>query len=111
MVLRASSDALLQRNMAIIRRNLNLLAAFVERHRLPQGPLDPRPLTSSEFGQLLADDGGIGIKPAYCFVDVVTPAVDYFRVGFGEENFPRSLDALAHFVEQHKRAWTARSRL
>lgn len=120
MVLRSSSR-ILEKNMAIIRRNMALLSAFVERYaelfewvRPTAGAIAfvrfKGPLTSSELGEQLAR-AGIGIKPGYCFVDVVTPAVDYFRVGFGEENFPRSLDALAHFVEQHKRAWTARSRL
>ena len=27
-----------------------------------------------------ASQGGIGIKPAYCFTDAVTDDIDYFRV-------------------------------
>ena len=40
---------------------------------------------------------GIGVKPAYCFTETVTEANDYFRVGYGEEAFPRALAALANF--------------
>ena len=37
------------------------------------------PMSSEEFGAHLAKSG-IGIKPAYCFTDVVTDDIDYFRV-------------------------------
>lgn len=37
------------------------------------------PMSSEEFGAQLAK-AGIGIKPAYCFTDVVTDEIDYFRV-------------------------------
>eukprot|EP01043_Picozoa_sp_COSAG02_P009688 COSAG02_NODE_331_length_24480_cov_22.114720_24_plen_88_part_00 len=36
-------------------------------------------MSSEEFGAQLAKSG-IGIKPAYCFTDVVTDDIDYFRV-------------------------------
>jgi hypothetical protein len=42
---------------------------------------------------------------------VVTPGTDYFRVGYGEASFPRSLEALAAFVHKHRQAWRIRSRL
>ena len=37
------------------------------------------PMSSEEFGAQLAE-AGIGIKPAYCFMDVVVDDVDYFRI-------------------------------
>ena len=49
---------------------------------------------------------------SYCFADVVTADIDYFRVGYGEEVMPRALQALTDFVERHKEEWRrARSRL
>lgn len=120
MALRAS-EAILSRNMAIIRRNLALLEAFIARHtdlfewvRPTAGAVASirfkGPLTSQALGAQLAE-AGIGIKPAYCFTDVVTPGTDYFRVGYGEASFPRSLEALAAFVQKHRQAWRIRSRL
>ena len=42
---------------------------------------------------------------SYCFTDVVTEEVDYFRVGYGEAVMPDALAAFTRFVEQHKSAW------
>ena len=119
MVLR-SSDQILQKNMAIIRRNFGLLDAFIRRYadlfewvRPSAGAIAfikfKGPLSSSELGEQLAQ-AGIGIKPAYCFTDAVTPEKDYFRVGYGEEAMPRNLQALAVFVEQHQAAWKNQTR-
>ena len=69
----------------------------------PKPTPNPNPTRNSQ--------AGIGIKPAYCFTDVVTPGTDYFRVGYGEASFPRSLEALAAFVHKHRQAWRIRSRL
>ena len=107
--------------MVIIRRNLTLLTAFMARHSELFEWVSPKagaiafirfkgPLSSAALGDELAACG-IGIKPAYCFTDVVTPANDFFRVGFGEERMPAALAALDAFVEARKRAWKARSRL
>jgi len=120
MVLRAS-DAILSKNLAIIRTNLRLLDAFVARYADLFEWVRPKagaiafirfkgPLSSSELGEHLAA-AGIGIKPAYCFTDVVTADKDYFRVGFGEEQLPRALEALTRFVESHQHTWRTRSRL
>lgn len=119
MTLRAS-DVILAKNLAIIRRNLDLLDQFMERFRELFEWSRPKagaiafirfkgPLSSDEFGQRLAE-AGISIKPAYCFTDVVTEDNDYFRVGYGEEAMPRALAALVLFVEKHEQAWR-RSRL
>jgi len=123
MVLRAS-DALLAKNMAIVRRNFELLEAFVERYADLFGWVRPKAgaiaflkfkggLSSAELGEQLAA-AGISIKPAYCFSDVVTDENDFFRVGFGEEKMPKALEALAAFVEARKHSWQCggvRSRL
>ena len=120
MTLRAS-DAILEKNLTIIRHNLRLLTQFIERYSDLFEWVPPKagaiafikfkgPMTSEELGQELAG-AGIGIKPAYCFTDVVTEDIDYFRVGFGEEIMPRALDALTAFVEERKDAWRTRSRL
>ena len=116
MTLRAS-DTILKRNMAIIRRNMKLLEGFMTKHadlfewvRPTAGAIAAirfnGPLTSTELAQQLANEG-IGLKPSYCFTDDVTRETDYFRVGYGEENFPRSLDALDRFVEARKHEWRA----
>ena len=120
MVLRAS-DAILDKNLRIIRRNLALLEAFMGKHREFFTWVKPRagaiasirflgPLTSNELGAELAAEAGIGIKPAYCFTDVVAPERDYFRVGYGEEVFPAALEALDAFVEERIPIWRAAGR-
>ena len=119
MCLRAS-DTILQRNLAIIRRNFGLLEAFILRNgdlfswvRPTAGAIAfinfKGPLSSSELGQELAD-AGIGIKPAYCFSDVVTEDLDYFRVGYGEDVFPDALEALQLFVDEHRKEWESMAR-
>lgn len=116
MVLRAS-DALLAKNMAIIRDNFGRLTAFMARHADLFWWVPPTagaiaflqfrgPRTSTELGEELAA-AGIGIKPAYCFTDVVTPENDFFRVGYGEACFPRALEAFEAFVDARRAAWKA----
>jgi aspartate/methionine/tyrosine aminotransferase len=139
MVLRAS-DAILEKNIAIIRHNFGLLEKFMERHSDLFEWVRPKagtrncagmeyaktnlllnvgaiafikfkgPLSSEELGAQLAG-AGISIKPAYIFSDVVTENNDYFRVGYGEEKMPKALDALEQFVEEHKQSWEKKSRL
>lgn len=120
MVLRAS-DLILERNMALIRTNLQLLEQFVLQYNDWFEWVRPKagaiafikfkgPLTSAQLGEQLAI-AGIGIKPAYCFTSVVTSEKDGFRVGYGETDIPKALDALRSFVEKHKHIWTLKSRL
>jgi len=110
MVLRAS-DAILEKNLAIIRENVALVDAFVAKYADHFEWVRPRagaigfvkfkgPLTSTELGDELAG-AGISVKPAYCFTaDADIPeAHDGFRVGFGEAKMPAALEALAAFVE------------
>ena len=116
MVLRAS-DVILQRNLAIARRNKGLLEAFMARHGDLFTWVPPRagaiaalrflgPMTSAALGEALASEG-IAIKPAYCFAGdgEVAAEDDYFRVGFGEETVPAALEALGRFVEAREAAW------
>jgi DNA-binding transcriptional MocR family regulator len=114
MTLRAS-DAILAKNLDIIRHNLSLLEQFITQNSDLFEWVRPRagavafirfkgPLTSEEFGQELAANG-ISVKPAYCFTDVVTEDIDYFRVGFGEASIPSALAALAAFVAERRPHW------
>lgn len=120
MTLRAS-DAILEKNLSIIRHNFALLDKFMKDYSDLFEWVRPKagaiafikfkgPLSSTELGEQLAAVG-ISIKPAYVFSDVVTEENDYFRVGFGEKVMPKALDALIAFVEDHKHAWRSRSRL
>jgi aspartate/methionine/tyrosine aminotransferase len=117
MVLRAS-DAILEKNMRIIRHNLELLDGFMTRYPLLFEWVRPvagaiaflkftGPLTSEQLGAQLAE-AGISIKPAYCFAGGdVHEGVDYFRVGFGEVKMPKALAALEEFVRVNEREWMA----
>ncbi len=110
-----SSDTILQRNLAIVHKNLPLLDQFMDKYDDYFEWVRPTaasvafvrfkgPLSSNELGELLAKDG-ISIKPTYCFTDDVEDYSDYFRIGFGEEAMPARLDALINFVEKHKANW------
>jgi len=110
-----SSDTILQRNLAIVHKNLPLLDQFMDKYDDYFEWVRPTaasvafvrfkgPLSSNELGEQLAKDG-ISIKPTYCFTDDVDEYSDYFRIGFGEEAMPARLDALINFVEKHKANW------
>ena len=113
MVLRAR-DALLERNLGIIRRNLAIVERFLGENRDLFSYVKPTagcvlfvefkgPLTSTQLGDALAADG-ISIKPSYCFTD--DDSVDqYFRIGFGEEKVPAAIEALARFVAAKRDEW------
>ena len=119
-----SSEAILSKNLGIIRRNLALLTAFMGTYedlfewQPPKAGaiafVRHKVLSSEVFGEQLAG-AGISIKPTYCFTDSVTPDIEgYFRVGYGEEKMPAALAALTSFVEENKATWraaAARSRL
>ena len=128
MVLR-SSDTILRRNMTIIRHNVQLLKDFMDRNEdLFEWTGPPTagaiafikfkgPLTSEEFGTLLIEKAGIGIKPSYCFSPPPPPPpefvanddddddADYFRVGYGESCIPDALSKLQEFVDEHRDEW------
>ena len=109
-----ASNALLARNLGIIRRNLELVERFLQANGDLFSYVKPTagcvmfvefkgPLTSTELGDALAADG-ISIKPSYCFTD--DDSVDqYFRIGFGEEKVPAAIEALARFVAAKRDEW------
>lgn len=114
MTLRAS-DIILKKNLSIIRENLALLDKFFEQYSNLFEWVRPKagtvafvkfkgPLTSEELGQQLANSG-ISIKPTYVFTEDVKEYNDYFRIGFGEKNMPKALNALIGFVEDHQQEW------
>ena len=114
MTLRAS-DKILEKNLKIIRHNLELLDRFMEKYsdlfewvRPNAGAIAyvkfKGPLTSDELGEQLAKSG-ISIKPAYVFSKYGTKDSGYFRVGYGEKIMPGALKALSDYVEVHKEIW------
>lgn len=116
MTLRAS-DVILERNLKIIRHNLNLLDLFMDKYNDLFEWIRPKagavaflkfkgPMTSEELGAELASVG-ISIKPAYCFSDVVTEEIDYFRVGYGEKKMAAALASLESHVERRAESWRA----
>ena len=114
MTLRAS-DKILEKNLKIIRHNVELLDQFIEKYSDLFEWVRPNagavayvkfkgPLTSDELGEQLAKSG-ISIKPAYVFSEYGTGDSGYFRVGYGEKIMPRALEALSDYVEAHKETW------
>jgi len=114
MTLRAS-DKILEKNLKIIRHNIELLDQFIEKYsdlfewvRPNAGAIAyvkfKGPLTSDELGEQLAKSG-ISIKPAYVFSEYGTGDSEYFRVGYGEKIMPGALEALSDYVEAHKEKW------
>lgn len=119
MTLRAS-DYLLERNLKIIRNNVALLEAFINKYDDLFEWVKPTagaicymkfkgPLTSAELGEQLADEG-ISIKPAWVFSEEGTPDSGHFRVGYGENIMPKALEALESFVKDHKDEWRSNMR-
>lgn len=114
MTLRAS-NIILKKNLKIIQKNLQLLDRFMDKYEDVFDWVRPTasavgfvrfkgPLSSEELGELLAEDG-ISVKPTYAFTDDTSENSDYFRIGFGEKVMPKSLEALALFVDKNKDAW------
>ena len=115
MVLRAR-DVLLERNLGIIRRNLEIVERFLQANSDLFSYVKPTagcvlwvefkgPLTSTELGAALAE-AGISMKPSYCFTPDPDDGVDqYFRIGFGEEKVPAAIEALARFVAAKRDEW------
>ena len=115
MTLRAS-DTILERNLQIIKKNMELLREFMSTNSDLFEWIEPKagavafvrfkgPLSTTELGEEMAK-AGISIKPAYCFTSgPVTYNNDLFRIGFGESAVPAALEALKQFVERQRQAW------
>ena len=111
-----SSDIILKKNLTIIRSNLKLLRQFMHRYQDLFSWVEPKAgavcfikflgtWTSEEFGERLANEMDVSIKPAYCFSDAVEDDIDYFRVGYGESKMELALKELIKFVEMYKLQW------
>ena len=115
MTLRAS-DIILERNLEIIKKNMQLLREFMANYSNFFDWVEPKagtvafvkfkgPLSSTELGQEMAE-AGISMKPAYCFTaGPITQENDLFRIGFGESAMPDALEALKRFVVKHSQTW------
>ena len=115
MTLRAS-DIILERNLAIIKKNMQLLREFMANYSNLFEWVEPKagavafvkfkgPLSTTELGQKMAE-AGISMKPAYCFTPgPITQENDLFRIGFGESAMPDALEALKQFVVKHRQSW------
>ncbi|GMH48569.1 hypothetical protein TL16_g00321, partial [Triparma laevis f. inornata] len=114
MVLR-SSEVILEERRKILNDNKKLLISFIDKYSdffawTPPSAgatcfINCLPITSSQLGLELAEVG-IGVKPAYCFAEKVDASFSgFFRVGFGEREFPERLAKLEEFVESKKEIW------
>ena len=121
MVLRAS-DAILAKNLEIIRANVRLVDDFMAKHADLFEWVRPRAgaigfvrfkghLSSTDLGDDLAE-AGISVKPAYCFTADADPDPnhDLFRVGFGEAKMPAALAALDALADEKRAAWLGAKR-
>ena len=121
MVLRAS-DAILAKNLEIIRANVRLVDDFMAKHADLFEWIRPRAgaigfvrfkghLSSTDLGDDLAE-AGISVKPAYCFTADADPDPDHdlFRVGFGEAKMPAALAALDALADEKRAAWLGAKR-
>lgn len=97
-------ERLLARNLAIVRHNLPLLAAFFARHanrfawvRPVAGPIAfPRITGESDveaFCAEVAEQAGVLLAPGTLY-----DSPHHFRVGFGRQNMPRALERLDAYL-------------
>ena len=122
----AASDEILKQRHEIILCNKALLMRFVEKYSdffSLKSPPNAGAIAFVKFklfpshllGEQLASNG-ISIKPYYCFAEVDEAnemnmnsnhscETYYFRVGFGELQFPSNLNALAKFVDERADSW------
>ena len=102
-------QALIERNLVIIRRNLVLLDEFFARHsrrfgwtRPQAGPVAfPRLLGEAvdAFCDRLVRQAGVLLLPGTVFDDTG----NHFRLGFGRANLPEALEALEAFLAKDNR--------
>lgn len=99
-------ERIVERNLSVVRENLALLDAFLERHAetfawvRPQAggigfPLLRRDMPVAAFAESLVRERGVLLLPGIVYDDAASgfAAGNHFRIGFGRANFP---DALAH---------------
>ncbi len=98
-------DSIVERNLGIARRNLDLLDAFFERRaerflwqRPPAGPIAFPTLLQGEvdsFCRALVRDAGLLLLPGTLY----GKGYNEFRIGFGRRNLPECLEILERFLE------------
>jgi aspartate/methionine/tyrosine aminotransferase len=99
-------DRLLQRNLEIIRHNLDILDGFFEQHRdifrwiRPKaGPIAFPGLLAGgvdDFCAKLIAAKGVLLLPGTCY----QPSSSNVRVGFGRQNFEQCLTRLEEYLDQ-----------
>lgn len=97
-------EILIQKNLGIIRKNINILDEFFYEQneffswqKPIAGPIAfPKFIKGriEEFCESLVKDAGVLLLPG----SIYDYPGDYFRIGFGRRNFPEALDRLADFL-------------
>lgn len=109
-----SSDAIIEKNMQIIKDNLVLLDQFFEDYEDLFEWMRPQasgtgfvkfkgPITSDELARQLLDEG-ILVFPSYIF-DCNENLKQYFRIGFSRRTMPAALDAFKKFIDKNVAHW------
>ena len=117
MVIRAS-DKIVERNMNIIRENLELLDGFFTEYGDLFEWVKPQAsgtgfvklkgaLSADELGAELLEQG-ILVFPPYIF-DCDAELDQYFRIGFSRRTMPAALSAFKEFVDERRAQWGHRS--
>ncbi len=103
-------DGIVDRNLKLIRHNLNLLDAFFAGHadrfewtRPKAGPIAfPRLVNqapAAPFCAQLIDEAGVLLLPG----DLIdSQAASHFRIGFGRRNMPEALEQLSEWMERSR---------
>lgn len=117
MVIRAS-DKIIERNMSIIRKNLELLDGFFADYGDLFEWVKPQAggtgfvkfkgaLSADELGAELLEQG-ILVFPPYIF-DCDAQLNQHFRIGFSRRTMPAALDAFKEFIDERRAQWGHRS--
>lgn len=104
-------DQLAERNMTLIRTNLDYLDRFFAEHpdkfkwHRPQGSSTAFPelvngQSAAEFCQRLVDESGILLMPASTYDYEPDDGRQHFRIGFGRKNMTQVVDLLAANLSQ-----------
>lgn len=107
-------DVILERNLAIIRENLALLAVFFKEYTHLFEWIPPQasgtgfvkfkgPFSAEVLAQALLKEG-ILVFPASIF-DCDSSLEQYFRIGFSRRTMPAALEAFKRYVNTNSQAW------
>jgi aspartate/methionine/tyrosine aminotransferase len=109
-----SSDAIVEKNMKIIKENLALLETFFDEYDDLFEWMPPQaggtgfvkfkgPFTADELAAQLLEEEILVFGPA--IFDCDSKLDQYFRIGFSRRTMPASLEAFKVFVDKNKAAW------